>query len=339
MLNYNIEYKLADLKSSLGKENNFQYCADLEFTDDNLKQIFQEYSQNIDEKSRAKFEYLRDSMPSLTEMKCIVNDILEFYDKHFRVYTSEQEHTITLRFFVHVKFIGEDGDAYETSIRIGCKNFAECGNTNANVEKFLNNLFYEKSEYFKNRLRLTLAHELFHALHMRHCSTIRKPFGSNTYETILDEIFAEYFSYVYFDDFLKRTEDDTTMQNIKRNNVIDWYRDARYFGVGRKYLFEDAYSETEIEEDKQEFQRLMSDKFICHTVSRANYPVSVAEYAAGYILVFYGNKFEEGKIGKQMKLYSDLYQQYLTGNAKAALLTLITVKNKYYYTYKYNTQE
>lgn len=331
MLNYNIEYKIADLNSSLGKENNYQYFPDFEYTDNNLEQLFEEYSKNINEKNRAKFEYLRESMPSLDEMKCIVNDILEFYDKNFRIYTSDQEHTITLRFFVHVKFIGEDGDACETCIRIGCKNFAECGNTNASVKKFLNQIPYEKSEYFKNRLRLTLAHELYHALHMRHCSTIQKTFGSNPYETILDEIFAEYFSYVYLVDFLKRTDGEDGMYfNWKRNNVIDWYKDARYLGLGRKYLFKETYSETEIEEDKQEFQRLMADNNTCGIVSRANYPVSVAEYAAGYILVFYANKYEEGKIGKHMNLYSDMYQQYLTGNAKDALLTLITVKDKYY---------
>ena len=330
-MNYNIEYKIADLRSSLGKENNCQYFPDFEFTDNNLEQLFEEYSKIINEKNRAKFEYLKESMPSLDEMKCIVNDILEFYDKYFRVYTSDQEHTITLRFFVHVKFIGEEGDAFETCIRIGCKNFAECGKTNASVKKFLNQIPYEKSEYFKNRLRLTLAHELYHTLHMIHCSTIKKAFGSNPYESILDEIFAEYFSYVYLVDFLKRTDGEDGMYfNWKRNNVIDWYKDARYFGVGRKYLFEETYSETEIEEDTQEFQRLMADDNTYNIVSRENYPVSIAEYAAGYILVFYANKFEDGKIGKHMHLYSDMYQQYLTGNAKDALLTLITVKDKYY---------
>ena len=330
-MNYNIEYKIADLRSSLGKENNCQYFPDLEFTDNNLEQLFEEYSKTINEKNRAKFEYLRESMPSLDEMKCIVNDILEFYDKYFRVYTSDQEHTITLRFFVHVKFIGEDGDAFETCIRIGCKNFAECGKTNASVKKFLNQIPYEKSEYFKNRLRLTLAHELYHTLHMIHCSTIKKEFGSNPYESILDEIFAEYFSYVYLVDFLKRTDGEDGMYfNWKRNNVIDCYKDARYFGVGRKYLFEETYSKTEIEEDTQEFQRLMADDNTSNIVSRENYPVSRAEYAAGYILIHYSNKFEDGKIGKHMNLYSDMYQQYLTGNAKDALLTLITVKDKYY---------
>lgn len=327
-MNYNIEYKLADLRSSLGKENYLRYYPDLEYTDNNLTQIFQEYSQSIKEENKAKFVYLSDSMPRLDEMKSIVNDILDFYDKNFRVYTSEQEHTINLRFFIHTKFMGEDGDANETSIRIGCKNFAECGKTNANVEKFLNALGYEKSEYFKNRLRLALSHELFHALHMRHCTTIKKEFGSNIYEDILDEVFAEYFSYSYFNDFLKRTESDDTMRNVKRNHVTNSPYQARYFGVGRKYLFEETYTKAEIEEDEQEYERLKADKDICRIVSRTNYPVSRAEYAAGYILIFYSNKVEAGKIGKQMKLYSDMYQQYLTGNAKDALLTLMTVKDK-----------
>ena len=329
-MNYNIEYKLASLKSSIGKEDRCQYYPDLEYTDNNLRQIFQEYSQSINEKSKAKFTYLCDSMPNLAEMESIVNDILEFYDKNFRVYTSNQTHTITLRFFLHVTSKVEDGDAHETVIRICCKNFANCGTTNANVEKFLNKIPYVKTEYFKNRLRLALAHELFHSLHMRHCSTIKKEFGSNIYEDILSEIFAVYFSYVYLDDFLSRTDSDVDMRNRKHNDVISWYPYASYFGVGRKYLFKETYSETEIAEDTQEFERLLADKDIHNMVSRTGNPVSNAEYAGGYIMAYYSNHFEDGRIGKHMKLYSDLYQQYLTGNAKAALLTLITVKNKYY---------
>ena len=336
-MNYNIEYKIADIRSSLGKENNYQYYPDHEFTDENLEKIFEEYSKSVNKQSQGKFEYLRASMPCLDEMKSIVEDILEFYEKNFKVYTSEQEHTITLRFFVHIKFMNENGDAYETSIRVGCKNFAECGNTNASVEKFLDKIPYEKKEYFINQLRLTLAHELYHSLHMRHCSTIKKKYGSSIYENILDEIFANYFAYVYFDGFLKGTEgEEGIYYNWKRNDVIHWYEAARYFGVGRKRLFPKTYSEAEIEQDNQEFQRLMADKNLCKIVDTKNYPVSEAEYSTGYILAFYGKKFEEDKIGKEMRLYFDLYQQYLAGNAKDALLKLMTIKEEKYYKYTYH---
>ena len=340
-MNYNIEYKIANINNSLGKDCYSYYPDnDHEFTDENLEKIFEEYSKRVNRQSQAKFEYLRDSMPCLDEMKRIVEDILEFYEKNFNVYTSEQEYTITLRFFVHVKFLNENGDAYETSIRIGCKNFAECGNTNASVKKFIDKIPYEKKEYFLNQLRITLAHELYHTLHMKHCSAIKKQYGSNDYEKILDEIFANYFAYVYFDHFLKETEgEDGIYYHWKRNDVIHWYEAARYFGVGRKHLFSGTYSEPEIKKDKQELQRLMADKNLCKIVDTKNYPVSEAEYSAACVLALYGKKCEDGKIGKKMKLYLDLYQQYLAGNAKDALLKLMTIKEAVYYKYTYSHQD
>lgn len=341
-MNYNIVYKIANIKSSLGKEKNLQPYSDLEFTDENLGKIFEEYSKGVNRQSQAKFEYLRDSMPRLNEMKRIVEDILEFYEKNFKVYTSEQKDPIELRFFVHVKFMNEDGDACKTSIRIGCKNFAECGNINKGVKFVIDEMPYEEKEcflkeYFLNRLRITLAHELYHSLHMIDCSAIKKEFGSSDCEKILNEIFANYFAYVYFDDFLKGTEGEAgKYYNLKRNAVINWYEAARYFGVGRKGLFPEAYSAAEIEQDGQELQRLMADKNLCKIVDHRDYPVSEAEYSAAYVLAFYGKKRENSKIGKGMKLYSELYQQYLAGNAKDALLKLITIKEEVYYKYTYN---
>jgi len=166
-LNCKIEYRIADLKNSLGKdERDYLDYTDHEYTDNNLKIILNEISKKVGN-NQVKFEYLRDSMPSLNEMQAIVDDILKFYEKNFLLYNSTRKHRIYLRFFLHVKFLNEDGDACDNSIRISCKNLAEIGNTNSTANKFINEIQYEKKELFLNKLRLVLAHEFYHVFHVQ----------------------------------------------------------------------------------------------------------------------------------------------------------------------------
>ena len=46
-MNCQIDLKIANLKSSLAKENNWKYYEDYDYTDDNLNRVFDEYSSDI----------------------------------------------------------------------------------------------------------------------------------------------------------------------------------------------------------------------------------------------------------------------------------------------------
>ena len=104
------------------------------------------------------------------------------------------------------------------------------------------------------------------------------------------------------------------------NNVFDWYHDIKYFGVGRKHHFPGAYSKEEIEADNKQFKELMENDVTRGVVETSDYPVSLAEYAAGYYLSFCEKDKEERPLHKQM------YQDYLSGKADEALLRLIRIK-------------
>lgn len=326
-MNYKTEYRIANLKSSLGKENNLEYYQDYVYNDENLAMVLENYSKIVNKNKEAQFKYLCESMPKLDELQSIVEDILDFYEKRFKMYTPEKECKITFRFFVHVKFMYEDGDARGDEIRIGCNNFANFSMNSTNFAKFLDNIRYEKSEYFKNQLRTTLAHEIYHVLHFRHCQQIGKQHGTNIYEEILDELFAKYFEYEYFNSYLEKTD------NIKRNDIYNWYESVKYFGVGRKYLFPEDYSELEIKEDNEKLNSFMSNN-IARIYTETNHnTVSTAEYDAGCFLSFYERKYKESNSGADLQLYSQMYQDYLSGNSKEALLRLIKIKNKEYTNY------
>jgi hypothetical protein len=64
-------------------------------------------------------------------------------------------------------------------------------------------------------------------------------------------------------------------------------------------------------------------------VDTSNYPVSITEYAAGFYLSYYDGKQKE-KNGVDMPLFTQMYQEYLNGNAAKALLKLIEVKVQRY---------
>lgn len=325
-MNCQFDLKIANLKSSLAKENDMKYYEDYEYTDDILNKVFAEYSLSINGKNRAKFNYMQESMPNMEEMKSIVQDILEFYENNFMTYPLEKTFKMQIRFFLHVKFMHLDGDACGNEIRISCKNLTESNKGNVSFSKFIEYISYEKGEYFKNQLRSVLAHEIYHLLHFNHCDSIEKKHSSNIYEAILDEIFANYFSYEYVLDFLGRTEGkDTITYNQKRNSIFDWYNDIKYFGVGRKYLFPNDYPNEEIEEDKKQLMVLMENDATKRSVETSHYPVSLAEYAAGYYLSFYEEKHRDELDGDR-QLYTQMYQEYLSGNAVEALLRLIRIK-------------
>ena len=329
-MNFQFNLKIANLKSSLSKETNWKYYEDYDYTDDILNKVFAEYSLSISEKNRAKFNYMQESMPNLEAMNSIVQDILEFYENNFMTYTLKKTFKMMIRFFIHVKFMHIDGDACGDSIRISCKNITESKKGNVSFSRFLESIPYEKGEYFKNELRRVLAHEIYHLLHFNHCDSIDKKHSSSSYETILDEIFANYFSYKYMSDFLERTEGKNSVTYYpKWNDIFDWYEDIKYFGVGRKYLFPNDYSNAEIEEDKKQFMALMENDETKRIVETSDYPVSLAEYAAGYYLSFYEKKHRD-ELEMDRQLYNQMYQEYLTGNAAEALLRLIRIKEKEY---------
>lgn len=311
-MNCQFDLKIANLKSTIAKENNGTYYEDYDYTDTNLDAVFKEYSSGINEKSRLKFNYIQENMPKSQEMESIVCDILKFYEDYFMTYTFEKTFKIEIRFFLHVKFRCMDGDSVGNYIRVSCKNLAESAS-------------YENGEDFKNHLRRVLAHEIYHLLHFNHCRSIGKKHSADICEEILNEVFANYFCYEYMLNFLERTEGkDTVGYNQKRNSIFNWYQDIKYFGIGRKHLFPKVYSAEEIEKDGEQLEKLLEGNETGRIVDTSQYPVSSAEYAAGYYLSFYEKKYKE----TDRKLYTKMYRQYLTGDAAAALAELIQRKEK-----------
>lgn len=325
-MNVKVKLFIANLKSSLAKEKISKYYENYDYTDENLDKVFTESLLNVSEKNRARLDYLKDSMPGLTEMKIIVQDILEFYENHFMSYSLEKTYEMSIRFFLHVKFMHEDGDASGNVIRIGCKNLVEPATGSESFSKFINSIGYKASEYYQNNLRRVLAHEIYHLLHFKHCELEGKKHSNSICENIFDEIFANYFSYNYMLDFLKRTEGkDSVNYNRKRNDIFDWYQDIKCFGVGRKEEFPNYFTNEEIEEDKKLLKELTENEKTKRVVATSHYFVSRAEYAAGCYLAFYEERHREAG-----KLYDEMYNAYMSGNADEALVKLIRIKEQEY---------
>ena len=329
-MNVKVELKIANINSSLGKENDVRFYSDYDYTDDVIKQVLDESILKAGKRYKVKLEYLKDSMPNLEEMQAIVQDIFDFYERKFMTYTFQKPLSLDIRFFLHVEFMQEDGDASIYCIRISCKNLSGRTKTNNTFLETMNTLSYDKKEFFRNHLRRTLAHEIFHFLHFNHCDAIGKKYSSDIYEDILNEVFANYFCYEYVLDFLARTEgEDSSMYRIKSNDIFDWYQDKKYFGVGRKNLFPNVFTSKEIDDDRKDYMKLMDDKSTKYLVDTSKYPVSITEYAAGFFLSFYDGKQKE-ETGVDMPVFTQMYQEYLDGNAAKALLNLIEIKVQKY---------
>lgn len=310
----------------------------LDYTDSNLENVFSSTENSIEEEGRLAFEYLKASMPGQTEIHLITEDILKYYKEVFDLDSSaaEQLQNLTITFYMHSRFIGSEGNSIGDKIEICCKSIVKNMWVKPDLAYFLDNATYEKSECFKNNLRRVLAHELYHCFHSKSCKNAKLS-NEDSYMKIIKEIFANYFAYAYLTKFLEDTEKsyiidgkgnkvDNPMFYLKRNHVANWFYEAKLFGIGRKGILTDYYSKEEQEADLEAYNKLnSSDRKFTNPGSNG---VSFAEYAAGYILFRYGEKFENGNQGRNMNLYKSMFNDYLCNKADEALYDIMQAKDK-----------
>lgn len=332
-MNYKIICKIADIENSIGKDNSYSvYIPDHDYTNNNLEMVF----SNIEltrENDIDKLEYMKQSMPDSTEIKNIIEDIVEYYKQQFNFDDRDVDLDITIRFFLHVSFLGVNGDAEGNEVRISCKNIVEIINRGLAGKSFnekIENMMFNPKEYFRLQLRHLLAHELFHVFHRSHYISANnvKNWPDKEIDNILKEVFADYFAHSYLKQYIERTTTNTEsftkdeMINIKWNSVVNVVKEAKLFGVGRKKLLADKYSQSEINSDNETYDAYLNDK------EKSSYIIikdgtSLADYAGGYILWMMGNKKHAGKQGKDMKDYERFYHDMLKGNSEEVLYDLI----------------
>lgn len=332
-----VEYSLADITSD--GINNYQ---EYDYTDEKLREIFAKI--HTEKKNDfAKLEYLKAGMPNEEEVKMIVQDIIAYYSNNFEI--DEMEIPLTVSFYVHKSFKEIVAYAIGNTVRISVKELINEINRclpgrdfDKKVEDYINLCHLDWRTWFQNKIRVILAHEMYHIFHAHHYMKVNQVncwSNGSMVSDILKEVFAEYFAYSYFRQYLERTV--TEEGQLSRENRINTYwnvtirrdmiKEMRLFGIGRKILLRDRYSEEEVNHDTEEYTALKENPATGEFIARNMDGLSIADYAGGYLL-WYVTKINNEAQGKDAKLYKFSYTNMIEGKEEDALHELIDCAEK-----------
>ncbi len=354
-MNYEFEYHIANENNGkMIDEVSDATCDDYEFNPKNLSKVISLLKPTT-KMNQTKIDYIKDSMPQLSTIKSILDDVIKYYKTTFEPKSIEQsDDTLqtNIRFFMNkMSGAGEPGDATTRAIGANastcmgeiriyvkgfpdiCKNIVNHGSSFAEVLDHLDS-FYGRKAWFENYLRYILAHEMFHVLHECHYRRQNgNPFPiatdkrSDVKERILKEIFAEYFATAYIKHHLHETD---SQNEIVGFNHIANLGNTKWFGCGRKKLIADLFSETEIAEDSKMWSESIN-KTSCLGLADKNDPDRpvTADYAGGYVLAGAADRYYGGKQGLEMPDYVSAYDKMLEDKSDEALYELIRLREKY----------
>lgn len=322
----NVNYEIADSARTAAKDYSGFYAGrsynDLPYTNENLQKVFLELKSG---KHPSEYAYMESGTPDENEIKNIVQDIVDYYNRNFAYSQSENVYDVKLRFYFHVGSRDSKGDIVDNTIRIFCKQLV----FSAEAKRIIKNIsLYPAEEFFTNALRILLAHELFHFFHdveykEKHKCTIptvtTTKSNENLINGILMESFAEYFAMCYMRDYLPADD------NVRYNNITNGDVElGRLFGIGRKALLGNCYSTEEIQQDSELFEKLKEAKRFDADVSL--YGIIGADYGGGYVLKSKGNS--KNIQGKALKEYSEVFEDMLNNNKEEALKKMLKYKDE-----------
>lgn len=321
----NVNYQIADLTRTAAndyKPGSYTKYNDLSYTNENLKKVFSELKEG---KNKEKFTYMESGTPDETEIRNIVQDIIDYYNQYFAYSESEKEYDVNIRFYFKVDSNTCNGDLVGDTIRVFCKKFVFNSESNIIIKRIST---YPPEEYFTNSLRLLLAHELFHFFHdMEYKEKHGRTFSTvpttesdaNIINGILAESFADYFAICYMRDFLPAED------NVRFNHIIgEDVAQGRLFGIGRKALLDKYYSEQEINQDRDLFEKLKTAGKIAKKENL--HGIIWPDYGGAYILLARGRK-NKAK-GRALKEYADVFEAMMNNSKEEALKKMLEYKDE-----------
>lgn len=321
----NVNYEIADLTRTASGDYRAGSCKkynDLPYTNDNLKYVFTELKTG---KNQAKFTYMESVTPDEAKIRNIVQDIIDYYNQNFAYSESEKVYDINLRFYFKVAARYAYGDLVGDVIRVFCKKFVS-GENYKRIQALELNKLYPAEEYFTNSLRFLLAHEMFHYFHDieykekhgRTFSTLPTTTShADLINGILAESFADYFARCYLRDTLPADD------NVRFNHIVgEDVKQARLFGIGRKALLDKYFSEPEIKQDRDLFEKLKSAGEISKNEQLNG--MMWADYGGAFILHRRGLK--KNAQGRALKEYADVFEAMLNNDKEEALKLMLEYK-------------
>ncbi len=333
---YRFKYYIANESSSASGDYPCNY--------DKIQYIFDQMESSRQAEKMIK-DVLRDGMESIIkptgiqELECLVNDIVTYYEKHFMMSSSEAGKEVKIELFLKMKphkYADSIPISDPAEVRIFCRKIPGAmakrswetqGNIGEKIEKGAKK-YGGKEIWFQDTLRYFLAHELFHVFHYDHyANEIHSKAAKERFygyemcaESILKEVFAEYFAVVYMRQYLDLHHRPDKWIFLLTNDG----KANRCFGIGRKKLAGNYFGPSEIEADRQRFSDLKENDDI--KMQANNDGLSDADYAGGYMLWVWGDK--KGVQGKQLKAYYDAYNMLMSDRAEDALRDLILLKEQ-----------
>lgn len=253
--------------------------------------------------TKSKFDLLRACAPDEVQMKEMMDDIVQYYQKYFAMEDSaedEKEIEICINCHKYAKYeygssAGSTIDIWYFSIINALFAQANIYGQKYNLHQIVSNIWKDSTkDIFYDQWRYVMAHELFHVFsakvkdHSIQCG-------------VLEEIAAEYFALSYINDFCNAV-------GHKKSHLV----------------LRGIYSE----ENKKSGEVLGLKKSIKDFVrEEAESGVCVEDYFGGVLLLAHGIK--NGTMGKDNPYLKKIYDAMQKNESKNALIELIELKKDF----------
>ena len=291
------------------KEKQFDYCQAsfnkvLDWAEvEKLKDKEDKDTSNPNLYTKAKFELLRACAPDEVQMKEMLDDIVQYYEKYFAMEESvedEKEIEICINCHKYAKYeygssAGSTVDIWYFSVLNALFAQANIYGQKYNLHQIVSNVWKDSTkDIFCNQWRYVMAHELFHVF----CSKVK---DHSIQRGVLEEIAAEYFALSYINDFCNAVGQNKSHLVLRGTFSEENKKSGDVLGLKKSI---------------KEFVREEAESGVC-----------VEDYFGGALLLALGIK--NGTMGKDNPYFKKIYDAMHNNESKTALIELIELKKDF----------